>query len=444
MTQKKSIIKKVQDFFLHDLWTSDTKKKSFTYRVVLRPLRIFFITLKGFFEDKVQIRASALTYNSMLSIVPVIAMIFGIAKGFGMQKMLEKELMSYFENQQQVLQLILTSVRRMLDRVQGGIVAGVGVAMLIWSVMKILSSIENAFNDIWKVKKARSWQRKFSDYLSIMLVAPVLVLASSSITVFLTTNVKTILAHMHLPAFVESITHIGLDLIPYALIWALFSFIYVAFPNTKVKISSAIIAGIVAGTAFQLLQWGYFKFQIKLSNYSAIYGSLAALPLFMIWMQISWIIVLFGAEMSYAVQNVEDFDHNADNIKISTRQKNLLSLLIMHKAVHNFAEARKPMTAAGFSADQNIPVRIATHVIYELQLAGLLTEIVTTEQENAYQPAMDIGLITVCEVLERMNRVNETSPLETSPDDMQKLGTILFSLEENMNRQSSNKLLKDI
>jgi membrane protein len=445
MTQKKNAIQRIQQFFFHDLWQLNTVKKTTSYRFLFRPLRIFFITFKGFFENKVQIRASALTYNTMLSIVPILALAFGIAQGFGMQRKLEAEIINQFHEQKEVLQTVLSFVRKMLNRVQGGVIAGVGVVLLLWTVMQVLGSIENAFNDIWQVKKARTLTRKSSDYLSIMLIAPIFLLASSSVTVFLSANIHTLMASLHLPEFFKWVTHVGLDLIPYILIWLTFTFVYMVFPNTKVKFSSGLIAGIIAGTTFQILQWGYFKFQIKLSNYGAIYGSFAALPLFMVWVQISWIVVLFGAELSYAVQNLEDFEQQTTDKKYSTRQRNIIALLVLNHIIKKFAREEKPESISQIGTSLDIPVRLTSSIIYELQQVNLITEVATAgDEENAYQPGVDIHIITTHYALEKFTQYNESTALPGQSNELKKIESIIASFGKELSEHKENILLKDL
>ena len=445
MKKKVNFIERIRQFLFYDLWQMPALRHSFTYRFIVRPLRIFFVTFKEFFANKVQIRASALTYNTMLSIVPVLALVFGIAQGFGLQQKLEAEIIARFHQQQEVLQMLLSFVRRMLARTQGGIIAGVGVIVLLWSVMRILASIESAFNDIWQVKKARTWTRKFSDYLSIMLVAPVFLIASSSATVFLTTHVSSLIHSWHLPAILQWLTHVGLDLIPYVLIWLTFTIVYMVFPNTRVKFFSALAAGILAGTTFQILQWGYVKFQLMLSGYGAIYGSFAALPLFMIWLQLSWTIVLFGAELSYAIQHIEEAEHQNDRQTFSLRQKNILLLYMLHYLIKRFAMGEKAMPVSQIASSLQISTRLATDLLYELQCAGLVTEVVTAaDEENAFQPAIDINRITVAYALNRLMHRNENNVLPGIPEELHKMTMIVQAFEKQWETSKENILIKDL
>src|SRR3972149_3873262 len=289
-------IPKIISFIKTDIWRIRLEELPRQKSFFIKQLRIFLLAFRGFTEDKCQLRASALTFYSMLSIVPVIALIFAIGKGFGLEKLLEKQLSTMLKGQQEVMQQVLTFANSLLENTSGGLIAGVGVVLLLYAVMQVLSNIENSFNDIWQIKRDRSFVRKFSDYLSIMLIAPVLIIMSGSITIFITTQITRITESIELIGFFSPLIFLLLKLLPYCMIWLLFTFIYIVMPNTKVNFKSALIAGIIAGTIFQVSEWAYISFQIGVAKYNAIYGSFAAMPLFLIWLQTSWLIVLFGAE----------------------------------------------------------------------------------------------------------------------------------------------------
>ena len=303
---------------------------------LLKQLRIIVLAVRGFAEDKCKFRASALTFYSLLSVVPVIAMMFGIAKGFGLEKRVEAEILQKMEGQDKVAEKVIEFANSLLENTSGGFIAGIGIAFLFWAIIKVLSNIENSFNDIWGIKKSRSFGRRFSDYLSMMLVCPFLLIIASSATVFISSQVQAVVQQYSVFRAVGPAIVFLLGLLPYCAIWVMFTFIFVFMPNTKVKLKSGVLGGIVAGTIFQLTQWVYIKFQIGAASYSAIYGSFAALPLFLMWLQISWLVVLFGAELSFASQNVETYEFEQDCLSVSYSFKKLVSLLTAHLLIRNF------------------------------------------------------------------------------------------------------------
>ena len=267
---------------------------------LLRPLRIFLLAFRGFNEDKCQLRASALTFYSLLSVVPVIALAFAISKGFGLQKNLELLLTNELEGQQEVLKWVIQFANALLANTKGGVIAGVGVLTLLWAVISLLNSVETAFNDIWYLKKGRGFATKLSNYLSLMLICPVLLISSSSLTVFITSQMTLITEKISLLGKISPFIFFLLKLSPYFFLWVLFTFMYIVIPNTRVSFKGGLFAGIITGTIFQLVQKAYIYFQIGVSQYNAVYGGFAALPLFLAWLQLSWLIVLLGAEISFA------------------------------------------------------------------------------------------------------------------------------------------------
>jgi len=294
---------KLKKFFHTDVWHINIDQLSGFKAFLIRQIRIIILTIKGYSKDQCSLRASALTYLSILSVVPVLAMAFGIAKGFGLESILRKQIMKQFAGQEEIMNYSLEFANNMLDSTQGGMIAGVGMIFLFYIVMRLLNNIEESMNDIWEVKKARSHLRKFSDYLAIMLIAPLLIIMASSLNVFIISQIKTVTQSVtffhYLSPFIQKLV----QLIPYTLVWILLTIIYMIMPNTSVNFKSAFIAGILAGTTFQLTQWAYMNFQIGVSRYNSIYGSFAALPLFLIWMQISWTIILIGSEFAFFHQN---------------------------------------------------------------------------------------------------------------------------------------------
>ena len=335
--------------------------------------------------------------------------------------------------------------QQLLENTNGGIIAGIGVAFLFWSIISVLSSIESSFNDIWGVVKPRTFSRKFGDYLSTMLLCPILLVISGGLTIFVSTQIDTMTAKFPMLQNLGPAFWVILKLLPYVSLWAAFTFIFEFIPNTKVKFKSALIAGIIAGTIFQIVQWIYIKFQIGVANYGAIYGSFAALPLFLIWFQTSWLIVLFGAEVSFAHQNVETYEYEPDCLLVSHSFKTLLSLFITQQIVGRFCRGEKPADASQLSQLLDIPVRLVRQILHDLTESGVLSEAKKNgESELAYQPALDVNTITVKFVLDRLeHRGNADIPVIKS-GELDKLSDTLRQLGQTIEKSPANLLLKTI
>jgi membrane protein len=440
-----SLKAKIIEFIKVDIWRIRLKDSSRTKYFFIKQLRILILATRGFTKDKCTLSASALTFYSVLSIVPVVAMAFGISKGFGFQKLLEKELLEKFQGQEEVMNRVVAFAHSLLENTKGHLIASFGILFLLWTVIKLLSQIEHSLNDIWEVKNPRTYGRKFSDYLSIMLISPILFILSSSVTVFITTQISVITQKVALIGMFSPVIFFMVKLIPYGLIWILFIFIYMLMPNTKVNFSSGLIAGIIAGTIYQIAQWAYITFQVGMARYNAIYGSFAALPLFLIWIQLSWLIVLFGAEISFAYQYVDTYDFEPDRRYISPAFKKLLSLQVSRLIISTFLKAEPPLSAISISKALQIPIRLVEQILEELVEAGILSDTeVKKNKEMSYQPARDINAISINTVIEALEQkgVNNIPVAQTA--ELRHLSEALKTLNEEIEKSSANRLLKDI
>jgi membrane protein len=436
---------KIMNFLKKDIWRIRLKSYSGSKSFFLRQLRIIVLAVRGFDEDKCMLRASALTFYSLLSIVPVIAMMFGVAKGFGLQKRIEIEVLKKMQGQEEVGKRIIDFANSLLENASGGVIAGIGVAFLFWAIIKVLSNIEHSFNDIWGVRTSRTFGRKFSDYLSIMLICPFLLIMSSSITVVISSQVNVLVEKFWVLKALGPFILFCLSILPYCTVWLTFTFVFIFIPNTKVKLKSGLLAGIVAGTIFQLVQWIYINFQIGAAKYGAIYGSFAALPLFLLWLQISWLVVLFGAELSFAHQNVETYEFEQDCLLASYSFKKMISLLITQNLIHNFCRGEKPSDAAMISHKLEIPIRLVRQILFELVESGILSEVQSDADKSvAYQPAVDVGKLTIKYVVESLEQRGNSDIPVVKTDELNKLSSCLSKFADEIEKSPANILLKDI
>jgi membrane protein len=418
-----------------------SRGKSFLVRL----LRICILAVRGLFEDQCQLRASALTFYTVLSVVPVCAMLFGISKGFGFQKVLQKHLVERFEGQGEVVTRIIDWSNALLENTKGGMMAGIGVLVLFWAIVKILGNIEKSFNDIWGIKKGRGFWRKITDYLSIMLIAPVLFIMSSSVTVLMVSQAETLIQKISLLGPVAPVIFFALKFLGYGTIWLLFSVTYIFMPNTKVNFRSGMLAGIIAGAVYQVFQWGYITFQVGVAKYNAIYGSFAALPLFLIWLQLSWMIVLFGAEISFAHQNVHSFEFEPDSLNVSYAFKRLLGLRIVHVLVKHFSDGDITWNEAKISHTLDIPIRLVRQILFELVGSGLVSQIKVDEDGAvAFQPGRNPDTLTIKHVIDLMEWHGSNNIPVAQSEELERLAQSLKSFDDLVETSPDNVLLKDI
>lgn len=437
-----TLIKRITHFFNHKLWSLRLDKLDKKQGFFLKHLRIFSLATTGFNEDKCLIKATALTYYTLFSIVPIIALVFAIAKGFGFQESLETQLLNDFSEQKGVLIQAFDYANKMLSNTKGGLIAGVGVVLLLWSVMKLLGSVETSFNEIWEIKKDRIWVRKITDYLSIMLIAPIFLILSGGITVGFKAGLDTASSSFSL---LTPLNFIFLKAFAFTLIWAMFVFLYMALPNTKVTFKGAASGAFVAALLFELLQWGYVSSQIGVGSYNKIYGSFAALPLFLIWVQYSWFVVLFGAELTFAWQNVDHYELENDINNISDRYKRVIALLIARNVVKNFNEGNPAQTAMEISSKLDLPVRLARTIIFEFTETGIFNEVkMTDDKEIGYQPGISDSKLTVKYIIDKLDEkgVNEL-PIENS-EEFETISKLMKDMDDVLNTSKGNMLVKDL
>lgn len=433
-------LKRGVQFIRHDIWRIPLKDMPKRKMFFIRQLRILMLAVRGFREDQVLLRAPALTYYSMFSIVPIAALAFGIAKGFGLEIYLERQLEAALTGREEVYNWVMEITQSFLRDTHGGTVATAGLVILIYTVTMLLTNIEESFNDIWQVNKSRSWSRKFSDYFAMMFMAPLFIIMASAATVYLSTQVQETDYTLLSP-----VLQFFVNLIPYVLIWTIFTLLYMIMPNTNVKFSSGLLAGIVAGTLFQIIQWGYIAFQIGATRYGAIYGSFAALPLLLLWMQVSWIVVLFGAELSFANQHVDNYEFESESKNISPFNKKILALYIMQMLVQRFKNAEKPLEPGEISALLHIPNSLVRIILNELEEVALVNQVdLSHSKRSAYQPGIDINKISIKTVIERMDHKGMDVLIAKPSPVLDKLKKALQSFNENIEQSQENQLLKDL
>ena len=439
------MIAKPKKFIQEDIWRIRAKGLPPLKAFGIRYLRILLAAANAFQEHRCQLRASALTFFTLLSIVPIVAMAFGIAKGFEFEKVLQEKILERFAGQEEILLEIFGFANSLLANTKGGLIAGVGVILLFWTIIKVLGNIENSFNDIWSVKKDRTFARKITDYLSVMLVAPVLLVISGSVTVFISTGLAAITKRFDMMGLLGPVVVFFLEITPFAIMWVLFSFLYIFMPNRQVNRKSGFVAGVIAGSVYVIVQLIYVKFQVGVAKYNAIYGSFAALPLFLTWLQLSWLIVLAGAEISCIHQNMDMLEYGPDARRANHYFRRLVALRIVNFMSRNFATGEVPLTAARISESLEIPRGLATELVEELTESGILIEAATRgRDEAAYVPARDTDQLTVKFVMDALDRRGlDQIPVATT-EELERIAQSLKDLGEAVERSPANLRLKDI
>lgn len=405
----------------------------------VRAVKTVNLTVKSFLSTDLQSTACALTYRLILALVPALALLFAIGRGFGFQNLLESQLFNYFPSQRKALETGIKFVDSYLAQASEGLFVGVGIVVLLWTLISLIGAVEDAFNQIWGVKHGRTLWRKITDYTAIFLILPILMVCGSGLTAFMSSSVES-----YLP-FMTPIVSVSLDLASVLLIWFFFTGVYMLIPNTKVKFKNAFPAGIMAGIAFQLLQWLFVGGQIYVSKYNAIYGGFAFLPLLLIWLQLVWLFTLSGAIICYAAQSVTDYALESDVFGISFNYRTRIGLGLLAVINRRYQKGLKPLSAADLQKTFSIPLRLITLLLQEMEELKLVCRVLPTSNPEliAFQPAKDFSTLTVGQVMTLFRRHGTHDFVKEFDHEFESLNELLTSLEVN-DETTASTLVADL
>lgn len=408
-------------------------------RWAARQYKLLFYTVQGLSTHGTMVRSAAMTFYTLISIVPIVALIFAVLKGFGMTDDLVQNLYGLLPQMPEVVDYVVDFAQNTLARTQGGWLAAISLVTLFWAVIRVFGSIEDAFNNIWEVKNTRSVARKYSDYITVVILAPILWIVATSFAAY-TRQLFGVDDSMWLK--------IGSEVGSMAIVWLMFTFIYIIIPNTKVQFSAALMAGVIAGTIFLGFQWGYLYLQKWMTSYNAIYGSFAALPLFLLWMQTSWEILLLGGELSFAYQNEKRFEEERQSLTSSHDCRRKLMVGIMTIVVEWMRQGRGPIPIGELRERMEIPTRILSNLLFSLTQAGMLGEVHISNKEYdvAYVPTRDISQLRLYDVIEAVEREGldfEQVEMERSPQIMSCAASV-DSLKKLAHQSMENKLIIEL
>lgn len=428
---------RLADFFSKTLWHLEPEMSTGIKRHAVKYLQILTLVVRDFRDDHCLLRASALSFSTILSLVPFFALTFAVLKGFGVHNKIEPLILDEVAaGSQETVARIITYINNTNMTSMGAI----GLVTLVITVITLLGNIEEAFNVIWGVPETRSFYRKFSDYLSVVITAPLLLLAAVSITTSLQSQalVKWLVETSYFGNLFLLLFHLA----PYFIIWLALVFLYIFIPNTRVRFKSALIGGVLAGTIWQLAQWGYIFFQVGVARYNAIYGTLALLPIFMVWIYTSWLIVLFGIEVVYAHQNIRTFRREIRNPSFSHSQKELLCLAILQDIAAAFHAERTPWTPEQLAEELDIPLRVVREILSLLVETGYIAA--TAGEPPNYIPARELDRITITDVLKNLKNHGDECRIIRMTKGEKRLQEILARLDAGTAAALKGMTLKDL
>lgn len=358
------------------------------------------LSVRSFMSADIQSQACAMTYRTVLAIVPALAMLFALGRGFGLQSLIESEIYSIFHAQKEAISRMLAFVDSYLNQASEGVFVGIGLLFLLWTLISLVSSVEDSFNAVWGVKVGRSIWRKVTDYTAMLLILPVLLICAGGLNMLMSSTIDSI---FHFK-FLTPLVSLSLEAGSWIFTWLFFTAVYMLIPNVKVKFGNALIAGVLAGTGFMILQWVFVTGQMYVAKYNAIYGSVSFIPLMLIWLQLVWVITLSGAVLCYASQNIFEFDFKEDVDRISMRYREKVIMAVAAVIVRRFADSQPPLTVREIIIGYHLPSRLVVDAVDALVNAGLVSRVVMDEKQEVfgYQPAIEVDKITVSEIRDRL------------------------------------------
>lgn len=410
-------IQRIREFIQYDLWRQShigihAPKKRFLYRL----LQTLILVGRGFKDQVLVVRANSLSFALLFAFIPMMALIYAVARGFGFEEVFTEQLTGSFLAEANIAPVLLEWVERYLATARDGLFLGIGLVVLIWAVYAFFNMLENSFNSIWNVKKTRSFGRRMTNYVMTLLLVPVLVVVTSGISIFL--NSTEVLSSVM--QAIEPLRRFMLRFIPFVATSAVFTWIFIAIPSTKVKFSSAIIPGVLMGFLYQVVQALSMYLVVLFTRMSIVYGAFSAIPLVLIWLNITCWLLLIGAELAFAIQNNDLFAYERDIEMMSRRYKDYVMLYLLSVIVRRFEHGETPQTAHEMAMQNQLPIRLVNQLLARLEDTNIVRRVYVEQEEyEAFVPAMDTRLITVEMVIGKISAQGTEDFLLHTPAEMQ-------------------------
>ena len=400
------------------------------------------ISVHSFLDKGLQNKACALTYRTTLAVVPAMAMLFAIGRGFGFQALLREELFRMFPAQHAAIEYALRFVDSYLSHASEGLFVGIGLVFLVWTLISLLGSVEDVFNTIWDVRQSRSYWRKISDYTAMLLILPLLLICAGGISVFMSSSLQSFFDF----SFMTPVIGALLEAASWLFTWLFFAGTFILIPNARVRIPNALVAGVLTGTAFKVLQWLFVTGQLYVTKYNAIYGSFAFLPLMLLWMQLTWMIVLCGALVCYSSQSIFQYSFSVQVKDISPSYRRRVIIAVATLVVKRFQAAEKPLTAQDIARVAEIPPKLLGDVTGLLVSAGIINRVVIDMRREiyGYQPAVSPDILTIGYLRDRLDNLGSSDFIPGSDRQFHDVEAAVARLEAVLDHAASDVLLSSL
>lgn len=431
----------LKTFITESIWQVNLKSLPLWRRVIVSACRFIYLIVVDLANGQLNLRAMSLVFTTILSFVPLIAVSFSVLKAFGVHNQIEPALLKLFAHLGDKAPELTSNIIGFVDNVEVGLLGTLGIAFLFYSVISLLTKVEEAFNYTWRIHKTRSLAERFSNYLSVLMVGPVLVFAAMATTASLLNNsVTQELASIEpFGVLLQFVT----KLIPYAFIIFAFTFVYSFVPNTKVRFIPALTGGIAAGILWQSVGWIYALVIAQSSTQTAIYAGFAILFFFMTWLYLNWLILLVGSSVAFYRQYPEYLLAKNQSVSLNNRDREHVGLNVLLMIGENFYHKRPPMTVESIVDDMGCPKQSIEEVLQCYEDAGILRSVVSIEP--AYLPATPLENLTVADAYIALRSSHAIfSPISMIHSRSDMALPILKRVEESIQKELGSLTIKEL
>ncbi|MFQ5643599.1 MAG: YhjD/YihY/BrkB family envelope integrity protein [Thiogranum sp.] len=435
------LILRLYERLITQIWGDDLRELRGARRWIIIPLRLLIVLGRQLIHGQLNLRAMSLVYTTLLSVVPLLAVSFSVLKGFGVHNQVEPLLTNFlaplgprgYELSDQIIGFV--------ENIKVGVLGSLGLAVLLYTVVSLIQKVESSFNYVWQVERLRGLAQRFSSYLSVILIGPVLVFTALGVTATAMSN-ALVQDLMSVEPFGYMLLGIA-RFVPYFLVIAAFTFIYMFIPNTRVRLFPAVVGGVIAGILWQSSGWAFAAFIASSSRYAAIYSGFAILILLLIWLYLNWLILLLGTQVAFYVQYPQYMTRQAVQLRLSNRLRERLALQIMFMVAEHHLKSRDPWTAEALVHHLALPVQPIHHVLQLMVKAGFLSE--TADEPPAYLPRRDIETITLAELYDVIRSAGENRllSLQTLPHQAE-VERIMIQVRDSVAAGLGTRTLKDL
>ena len=429
------------EHYASQLWSDDLREVSNVRRWIIIPVRLLVVLTRQLVKGQLNLRAMSLVYTTLLSIVPLLAVSFSVLKGFGVHNQIEPLLMNFLQPLGPKGEELSDNIIGFVENVRVGVLGSLGLLFLFYTVVSLIQKVESSFNYVWQVERLRGFAQRFSSYMSVVLIGPVLLFAALGVTATAMNN-TLVQQLMNVEPFGDLIVSFS-RLVPYLLVIAAFIFIYMFIPNTRVKFLPAFVGGVFAGVLWQSSGWAFAAFIATSSNYAAIYSSFAILILLLIWLYLNWLILLLGAQVAFYIQYPQYMSRRPVQLRLSNRLRERLALQIMFMVADHHLNQRDPWTSGDLVHDLALPMQPIHHVLQLMVDTGFLSE--TSDEPPAYLPRRDVETITLAELyaVVRSAGENRLLSMKTLPHQFE-VERAMETIQRAVEVQLGSRTLKDL